>query len=213
MSGNWPVDRIDPFHYYKGMNRKASAILICLSMYGCSSAKHEISTSAQGIISKAQSSLQASNEIKNIAISTIELPTVQGESVALDAQMRIIELSETISQNQISIRQGGTGIQTSLTRVQDITPWWARLGSNLAIAAIVVGVIILLWQTGLGMLIKKAVWALGWFIPKSTMRSAAADMKVLNRDNEMAHREAIAIRRSSDPAYEAARKKLRRNTL
>ena len=85
--------------------------------------------------------------------------------------------------------------------------------SNLAIAAIVVGIIVLLWQTGLGALIKRALWALGWFIPKSTMRSAAADMKVLDHEDEMDQREAIAIRRSSDPAYEAARKKLKRKNL
>ena len=81
--------------------------------------------------------------------------------------------------------------------------------SNFAIAGIVVGIIVLLFQTGLGALIKRALWSLGWFIPKTTMKSAQADMKVLDRGNEMAHREAIAIRRSSDPAYEAARKKLK----
>ena len=92
--------------------------------------------------------------------------------------------------------------------VEDLTPWWASMMGNLAVAAIVIGVVILLWQTGIGMIIKKVLWSMGWFIPKATMRSAQVDMKALDRGHEMSVREAIAVRRSSDPAYEAARNKL-----
>ena len=118
-----------------------------------------------------------------------------------------------IVDRQATILASSADIQTSLHRVEDSTPWWARLMSNLAIAGIVIGVIVLLWQTGLGMLIKKIVWSLGMFIPKATMRSAEADLKMLDTDNAMAQREAVAIRRTSDPAYEAARKKLKRSEI
>ena len=145
----------------------------------------------------------------DLANSALNTDSVNGNPVASDARDRIYGLSESISENPDSILSSSADIQTDLHRVEDSTPWWARLMSNFAIAGIVVGIIVLLFQTGLGALIKRALWSLGWFIPKTTMKSAQADMKVLDRGNEMAHREAIAIRRSSDPAYEAARKKLK----
>ena len=81
--------------------------------------------------------------------------------------------------------------------------------NNMAIAGIAIGVIVILWQTGIGTFIKKTLWSVGLFIPKRSIMSASADMKALDKDNEMNYRESVAIRRSSDPAYEAARKKLK----
>jgi TolA-binding protein len=195
------------------MNVKTPVFLSLVLLTGCSSAKQAIGTSAQGINTRSGNSLRAATEIQQIASATLEISAVQGDPIILDAQEQISNLASSIISDQTAIQESTVNIQSNLHRVEDKTPWWANLMSNLAIAGIVIGIIVLLWQTGLGMLIKRACWALGWFIPKSTMRSAAADMKVLNRDNEMAHREAIAIRRSSDPAYEAARRKLKRKAI
>tara|TARA_R110002020_G_scaffold26072_8_gene84387 strand:+ start:1067 stop:1627 length:561 start_codon:yes stop_codon:yes gene_type:complete len=177
---------------------------------GCSSAKEAISTSSRGIEIRARESQLAAIDIHNLASYALELDSVNGDPNAQDAQRQIVGLSQGIVSNQDDIVNSTATIQSQLHRVEDKTPWWARLGSNLAIAAIVIGIIVLLWQTGIGMIIKKIVWSLGWFIPKNTMRLARADIKVLDNDNEMNYRESIAIRRTVDPAYEAARKKLKR---
>ena len=191
------------------MKHKTFILVSVGLLVGCSSAKRAISDSSQNIRINARESQQSAIEIMDLANSALNTDSVNGNPVASDARDRIYGLSESISENQDSILSSSADIQTELHRVEDSTPWWARLMSNFAIAGIVVGIIVLLFQTGLGALIKRALWSLGWFIPKTTMKSAQADMKVLDRGNEMAHREAIAIRRSSDPAYEAARKKLK----
>ena len=179
-------------------------------LFGCSSAKKAIGNSAQVINARAADSWQYAADSQAAAQSTWELESIQNDQVAQDAQGLIISLAGNIQSDQAYIQASTISIQDNLHRVEDLTPWWASTLGNLAIAAIVIGVIILLWQTGLGMLIKKVLWSIGLFIPKATMRSAQADMKVLDRGHEMAFREAIAIRRSSDPAYEAARNKLKR---
>ena len=195
--------------------KRTIAILISASLViaGCSSAKKAISDSSQSIRESARESQRSAIEIMDLANSALNTDSDIGDPASLDVRDRIVILSESIVDDQQSILSSTASIQTELHRVEDATPWWARLTSNLAIAGIVLGAIVLLWQTGLGMLIKRVVWGLGMFIPKATMKSAEADLKLLDRNNEMAQREAVAIRRTSDPAYEAARKKLKRRQI
>ena len=139
----------------------------------------------------------------------MQLDEIDGLPNVRDAQSEIIVLSESIHDDQDQIIAGAKNIQQELHRVEDSTPWWARMMNNMAIAGIAIGVIVILWQTGIGTFIKKTLWSVGLFIPKRSIMSASADMKALDKDNEMNYRESVAIRRSSDPAYEAARKKLK----
>ena len=53
-------------------------------------------------------------------------------------------------------------------------------------------------------------WAIGWFIPSGAMRSAEMDLKIENE--KVTPSEATAARRSGDPAYEAARTKLKKRS-
>lgn len=184
-------------------------VLVCCVLVGCGSAKKAISESSMSIYERAGSSLEASTEIYKLALSDVALDAAKASPQFVNAHDQIQTLALRITTDQQSIQSNVNSIQSNLTRVEDTTPWWARMTSNLAVAGIVIGIIILLWQTGLGMLVKKIVWSLGMFIPKNTMRSAEADLKMLDSDNAMAQREAVAIRRTSDPAYEAARKKLK----
>jgi len=189
------------------------ALVGALFLTGCSSAKQAIGSSAQRVNVQAASSKRSASQIIELAEASKTLESIQADPIALDTQDQIIALSGAIVSEQSDIQSTTVEIQSNLHRVEDSTPWWARLMSNLAIAGIVIGIIVLLWQTGLGMLIKRVVWSLGMFIPKATMRSAEADLKMLDRNNEMAQREAVAIRRTSDPAYEAARKKIKRREI
>tara|TARA_R110002012_G_scaffold166722_3_gene330119 strand:+ start:4839 stop:5471 length:633 start_codon:yes stop_codon:yes gene_type:complete len=183
----------------------ATAIFLC----SCSSAKKAIGNNSQGIESRARVSQQSAEQIFELATYALELDEIDGVPNVRDAQSQIVTLSESIHGEQEQIISHAKSIQNELHRVEDTTPWWARMMNNLAIVGLVIGVIVILWQTGIGSIIKKAVWSIGWFIPKSSMMSASADLKALDRDNEMDYRESVAIRRSSDPAYEAARKKLK----
>lgn len=192
------------------MKMTVHILILPLLLVGCSSAKKAIGNSAQAINVKSTESVQRASEIQALAQSTLDLDTFKDDQVVTGNQSMIINLAEMISSDQQYIQEATIQIQEDLHRVEDLTPWWASMIGNLSLAAIVVGVIVLLWQTGLGMIIKKCLWSIGLFIPKSAMRSAQADMKALDTDHEMAYREAVAIRRTSEPAYEAARNKLKR---
>ena len=189
---------------------KHLAPILILALSGCSSAKKAIGSSAQAINARSTSSFQSAVDIHAAAQMATERRSVQEDQIALEAQERIIDLAGVIQADQAYIQESSIVIQDKLHLVEDLTPWWASMLGNLAVAAIVIGVVVLLWQTGIGMLIKKVVWSLGLFIPKATMRSAQADMKAMDQGHEMSAREAVAIRRSSDPAYEAARNKIKK---
>lgn len=189
------------------------ATVTALLLTGCSSAKQAIGSSAHSVSVQAANSKRSASQILELAHATQAMESVKNDHVAMEAQSQIITLGGSIIDDQDEIHETTIEIQSNLHRVEDKSPWWANLLSNLAVAGIVIGAIVLLWQTGLGMLIKRVVWSLGMFIPKATMRSAEADLKMLDNDNEMAQREAVAIRRTSDPAYEAARKKLKRREI
>jgi hypothetical protein len=160
--------------------------------YACSS-KQAIDSSAIDITNQASESLVLANEI---------VKTTGERLTAVKA--------ETIAEKQENIITEASNIRTSLHGVTDTTPWWARLLQQMSIAAIIIGTIILLWQTGIGLFVKKILWSVGWLIPKRAIRSAAVDMKATDPENPLSFRESIAVRRASDPAYEYARKKLQK---
>jgi len=167
-------------------------VYYCLSAIACSSPKAQIDSAAILVTDQA-------NEARLIAedIST----TTQEPETALKAD-EIVNLQDDIIETASEIR-------TELHGVQDTTPWWARMISQLSVVLIILGAIVLLWQTGIGMFIKKIFWAMGLFIPKRALRSAEVDLKMLDENNPLSTRESVAVRRTSDPAYEYALKRVR----
>lgn len=106
--------------------------------------------------------------------------------------------------NQHVIRDEADKARTALHGVEDTTPWWRRLLANLAIAGALIALVILLWQTGLGYLIKRVCYAIGLFIPRGTKATAALDAEAVVRRRACSEqRESIAAKRATDPAYDA----------
>ena len=158
----------------------------------CTSPKSLIDNGAIQITAKANESKQIAEYINE----TTSSDDIAGKS------MQIVGLQEEIAQTTSTIR-------TNLHGVEDTTPWWARMFSQFTIALIFIGVIVLLWQTGIGGFVKKLFWTMGWFIPQRAMRSAQVDIKALDETNPLSYRESVAVRRASDPAYEYALKRVR----
>ncbi len=119
-------------------------ILMCLTYAGCGSAKEAISGSSISIYERAGSSLEASTEIYRLAQSDVALDAAQASPQFVVARNQIQDMAELIIADQQSIQSSVNSIQSNLNRVEDSTPWWARMVSNLAIAGVVIGVIILL---------------------------------------------------------------------
>jgi len=163
-------------------------LLAILPCSGCQSSKAEIDRRAQHIATLADDTL---DEL-DAAIATGDV----GEQ----AQPHI----DAAKSNQHQIKDEADKARTALHGVEDTTPWWGRTLGNLAIAGVLIALVVLLWQTGIGFVIKRLCYAIGLLIPRSTKASAALDAEAITRRRACPEqREAIAARRASDPAYDA----------
>ena len=165
-------------------------LFLVLMAGGCSSVER-IGADTQGILESATSTIDHLEVIKE---------TDDFEVVGVEADAAIA--------NQEDILDYTDDIFLTLPNVRDATPWWANLINRVVVAASILGVVFLIWHLGIGMLIKRIFWAIGLFIPAGAMRSAEMDLKI--EHEKITPSEATAARRSGDPAYEAARKKVKR---
>lgn len=99
-------------------------------------------------------------------------------------------------------------IAGAVGNVKDITPWWGEMLSYGFIALAIIGICVLLWYTGVGTLIQKTVYSLGLFIPEKKIQQAKVLAEAKDETDPTTIREAIAVLRASDPAFNAAYKKV-----
>ncbi len=168
---------------------RALAIAAAICAIGCSDTQRI--ADASGVIrTNAESSKQR--------FDRIEAATVDGKygGIAPDAKAGAKEQATIIGATEAIVR--------ALPGVKDVTPWWANLLSWGLIALSVVGVVTLLWMTGLGAFVKRLLAALGLFIPAGERREANIAAKALYDDNDATLREWIAVRRAQDPMFDAA---------
>jgi len=97
------------------------------------------------------------------------------------------------------------GIHVALGGVEDKTPAWMSMLTWIAVAAVVVAVCVILWQTGLGTFFRIAI---GW-LPRRQRQDADLAAGMLDPSKPEDAREYIAARRASDPYFDAAFKKAR----
>ena len=98
----------------------------------------------------------------------------------------------------------------ALTKVEDKIPWWANMINYIMIALSILAICFILWYTGVGAFIKSLLYSAGLFIPKQKVEQAEIIRKALNDKNKATTREAIAALRASDPALDAAYRKVRK---
>jgi hypothetical protein len=97
------------------------------------------------------------------------------------------------------------GIHIALGGVEDKTPAWMSMLTWIAIAAVVVAVCVILWQTGIGTFVRIAI---GW-LPRKQRQDADLAAGMLDPSKPEDAREYIAARRASDPYFDAAFKQAR----
>jgi hypothetical protein len=97
-------------------------------------------------------------------------------------------------------------VLNQVPRLEDKTPWWARLLNNGLVLGMIVAVGAGLLYLGLGPVIRNLVSALGaWIpslIPKPTRERARKDVQALRE--KRADRERIAAERAGDKMYDRA---------
>jgi hypothetical protein len=114
------------------------------------------------------------------------------------------------SSEQQAIILATAGIVEALPGVADVTPWWATLIARVMVALAVVGVAVILWTTGIGSLVKRALWSFGLLLPKSAVSDADLARSMLDPSRPESAREYVAARRASDSAFAAAWEKASR---
>jgi hypothetical protein len=169
----------------------AALMLFVLPTIGCS-AVQEIGTQSQTIDKLSQSS-----EERFVTIADIS----EVEEVDEQAEHGIIE--------QRKIQNSVSEIRQALPRVEDKSPNWMILMGRVSIAVILIATTFIIWQTGIGTLIRHLLYSVTFFIPRRSRRDAEMDLKIADEQDDMTIREVIASKRSSDPAYDAAYKKLK----
>ena len=159
--------------------------MLVVNLVGCS-AVESINTDASNIERLAQSS-----ETRFITIADLS----DVDEIDTQAKYGVTEQQE--------IQDSVANIRKELPRVEDKSPDWMVMIERLSIAGILIAIIILIWQTGIGTLIRRLLYSVSWFIPSESKRQVEMDLKVADDKDPMTMREVIAHRRSN-PAYDSA---------
>jgi len=132
----------------------------------------------------------AESSLKRFDYIAANAPMVSQEaSRGADEQARIIELTGDI--------------QDTLPYVEDKVPEWMRLSMIGGIAVIGIVLVVLLWQTGIGPLVRALFNRVAFMIPKAKRQEATLLRGALDGE-ENKIREAIAAKRVADPTFDAA---------
>lgn len=182
-------------------------ILAITILGGCESASRNIATSASRGSQLASISSGRFSEIIDLAESSSSHFEGHGDSRGISEQEAIISIAESGIEDQNGIISAANDIHLSLPGVEDQKSAFERILGNITIIVAVIGVAVILWQTGLGLLLKRLIWSIGLLIPKSKRMEVDLDKKILDDSSPATIRESIASKRASDPAYNAAYKR------
>jgi hypothetical protein len=105
---------------------------------------------------------------------------------------------------QVAIIAATEGIVRALPGVKDVTPWWANMIGWGLIALAIIGIVALLWMTGIGSFLRQLLASVAGLIPRRQRREADLAVKVMDEASPEGIREYIAARRASDPVFDAA---------
>ena len=147
-------------------------------------------------LSLAASLLVGCSELAKVSRTATE---IQAESQAL------IDHGTAVGDKEVVTRAGrihdlASDIHGRIPHLEDKTPAWLETIWWLAAAAVVLGICVLLWQTGLGTAIRVAV---GW-LPRKKVQDASLAAGMLDPSKPEDAREYVAARRASDPEFDAA---------
>jgi hypothetical protein len=145
------------------------------------------------IRSNAESSLDRFSRVETYGAAAGDRRIVTEARGGAAEQRAIIGATETIVSN--------------LPGVRDVTPWWAQMLTYGAVALAIVGIVALLWMTGLGQFLRTLLASVGGFIPRRQRQDADLAAKVMDSASAEGIREYIAARRAADPMFDIAYRK------
>lgn len=164
------------------MIRYLAAVLLALAAAGCSPSA-EIAYRANEIATRSREDIAAWDRVEAAH------DDLRGEAKAGRARAEA-----TIADT--------AGVHKALTGVEDQHPVLNIMGW-IAAAVIAVAIAVILWQTGLGTMIRVAI---GW-LPKPKVQEADMAVAMLDESKPERARELVAMKRGQDPLFDAAFRK------
>ena len=158
------------------------AIILAVLTAGCSATK-EIASSASIAASSAHSISERASFI-----------------AANSSQPEIVAAAVVIKEDTAVILHEISQISTAVASVKDIVPFWATLIQWGLGAVVMVAMVVLLWQTGIGTAIRLAI---GW-IPRRVQNEADLARQAMSSEDPTTVRELIAAKRAASPLFNAA---------
>lgn len=181
------------------------AIGVIITLPACQRATKDIASSANaanrdanGIVRHAQDAIV---EVDSPPADVPATPEVLGWLGAIKSHLVAIVASGE------SVKKSSARIIERVPDVEDKVPWWAALLKLFAVIGVLALVVYIGFATGLFKFIKAWLWGLGLFIPKAKVSSAKLDAEALADPSKLP--QAIASRRTIDPAYDAAFRKVK----
>ena len=192
----------------RGLLLGLGAMLALVMLTGCSGASSEIARNAQrtqanaGQIVAETQTIKAANQAvrEDQSPANIESQTAQSDKSADNIQA----LASTVATDARS-----TGI--AVTRVKDITPWWAVVLERLAFAVAGVVLFMLLWRSGVLGFVRSWIGILSPKIKSEAKLTHEALTLVRQSDDPQAinaTESAVAVRRAQSPEFDAAYRKV-----
>lgn len=171
-------------------------ITILFVLCSCKSPSKAIAQSATEVSSLAQESKGRFQRIEEATkTEVIDVPSIQQ-----DTQAGVVEQERIITLTKVTL--------VALTQVEDEVPWWASVISYTMVTLSIIAICFILWYTGIGSLIKSICYSFGLFIPRDKLVQAEVARKSLDEADPATPRESVAVMRASDPAFNAAYKKI-----
>ncbi len=166
---------------------RCAMVVVLLLAAGCSATK-DIAAAANRIHANAEQvrerSMDAAAQLRSAA------PDVPAAAEAMDAN----------ATDASAIMRDTDLVHRRLPGTRDVVPWWGSLLQWVAIGLVVLGVVVLLWQTGLGRAIRAAVN----LIPMPVQRRAELAAATLDPDHPESARELVAAERADSPLFDKA---------
>ena len=174
-------------------------------MKGASSQIRENTT----VVSSVLSTMEPSPEVEQL--QTLTLSTLN-ELDVLDPAIDQVQWSASdVDSILLQANNLQMEIQKSATEVQDKEKDWMKALKLAAFILVPVAIGFILWYSGIGRLLRRFFFSLGsLFIPAAAKDSAKLDLEALEKPDVLP--QAVAVRRASDPAYDAAFRKLKRSS-
>jgi len=204
---------------------------LCLALAGCGSSVQAISDGAQAVQAEATEIRKSSTSLMEAAaaahsnfqdihialtgktapdLAVLDRKAVEGMALV----ERITLLSKGIDTSAAKVHEGAKAVLDNVPGVVDVVPWWASLLKTYGTLAVIVLIVAGGFYLGVWPIVARFIAVtFGWVkvLPKPVVASAQMDNEALSLPTaDPIQREAVAVRRSTDPNYDAAFKALKK---